>query len=548
MVQPVAGDPVPMTEGAPGSRLGARGEATAGHLSAPVTLSELVATLSLVSDLGMGRPVERVLRQTVIAMRLAECAGCEGPVRSATYYTSLLTWIGCAADTSDLADLFGDEMALYADTHEGDLAGMSMAVFMVRHLGRGSSPIRRLSMTSQFVGTGGRSVRNVMLSHCQSTGALADRLGLGDDVSRPLVQAFERWDGRGVPGAVGAEDLAMAARLVQLADSVEAFHYAAGTDAALDVARKKRGTHFDPDLVDALCARSAEILGDIDQVSAWEEVIALDPRLGQELSDDDLDRALEAIGDYADLKSPCRTGHSRGVADVATAAATALGLDPEDVTSLRRAALIHDVGMIGVPSAVWEETKAWSVSQRERARTHPYLLERMLAQTPFLNDIAQCASMHHERLDGSGYPRGLRREAIPLSGRILAVADVHQALGQPRPYRSALDSEEAARVLEDEVRAGRLDGEVVHAVLQAGKGPPRRRVELPGGLTKREAAVLVSLARGRTNPQIADDLSISRKTVSSHLEHVYAKLGISSRTEAALFAMQHGLTGAASPD
>jgi HD-GYP domain-containing protein (c-di-GMP phosphodiesterase class II) len=213
--------------------------------------------------------------------------------------------------------------------------------------------------------------------------------------------------------------------------------------------------------------------------------------------------------------------------------------------SLRRAALIHDVGMIGVPSGVWEETKAWSVAQRERARTHPYLLERMLARTPLLSEIVQCAAMHHERLDGSGYPRGLRRDAIPISGRILAVADVYQALRQPRPYRSALGEAEAVEVLRSEARAGRLDAEVVHAVLQTDGGRSRRRLELPGGLTKREAAVLVSLARGHSNPQIAEELSISRKTVSSHLEHIYTKLGISTRTEAALFAMQHGFSESA---
>ncbi len=139
--------------------------------SQAVKLSELVATLSLVSDLGMGRPVERVLRQTVIVMRLAELACIDEGVRAATYFTSLLTWIGCAADTSDLAALFGDEMGLFADTHEGDLHGMTLAMFMVRHLGRGSSPVRRLSMTSRFVVTGGRSVQQLMMSHCQSTGA-----------------------------------------------------------------------------------------------------------------------------------------------------------------------------------------------------------------------------------------------------------------------------------------------------------------------------------------------------------------------------------------
>ena len=198
--------------------------------------------------------------------------------------------------------------------------------------------------------------------------------------------------------------------------------------------------------------------------------------------------------------------------------------------------------MIGVPSGVWDETKSWSLSQRvERARTRPYLLERMLAQTPLLGDIVQCASMHHERLDGSGYPRGLRRESIPMPGRILAVADVYQALRQPRPYRDALDQDEAALVLREEARAGRLDNEAVHAVLHGDRGRVRRRVELPGGLTKREAAVIVAVGVRTLEPSDRSGTLDLAQTVSAHLEHIYTKLGVSTRTEAALFAMQHGL-------
>jgi HD-GYP domain-containing protein (c-di-GMP phosphodiesterase class II) len=230
------------------------------------------------------------------------------------------------------------------------------------------------------------------------------------------------------------------------------------------------------------------------------------------------------------------------VALLAAEAGAALGLTASDVQTLRRAALVHDIGMTGVPSAVWDEPRPWTLSQRERARTHPYLLERMLARTPLLSHIAHLASLHHERLDGSGYPRGLRGDAIPVPARILAVADVHQALTQPRPHRDAYDATAIAAILRDEARDSRLDGEVVNAVLRAGGHRVRRRPELPGGLTAREVDVLIALARGRSNPEIASDLSISRKTVSSHLEHIYAKLAISTRTEAALFAMQHGFT------
>jgi HD-GYP domain-containing protein (c-di-GMP phosphodiesterase class II) len=511
-----------------------------------VRLSELVATLSLVSDLGMGRPVEHVLRQTVIAMRLAELAEAPDDLRAATYYTSLLTWVGCATETSDLAELFGDETTLYSEMRDGgDLAGMHLAVFMLRHLGRGNAPVRRINIAGQFMASGGRAVREIMVGHCQSAGVLADRLGLGATVKVPLLQAFERWDGKGVPGDARRDDLSLVARLVQLADCVEACHFAAGSEAALKVARERRGTHFDPDLVDRFCDAHGSVLAGIDEVSAWDEVIALDPSLGVELSDDELDNALEALADFADLKSPCRAGHSRGVAATAAAAADALGLGPAAVQLIRRAALVHDVGVIGVSSTVWNETKPWTVSQRERARTHPYLLERMLAQTPLLRQVAQCAGLHHERLDGSGYPRGLRGDALPLAARIVAAADVHNALGQPRPHRAAVDDTRVAEILRDEVRAGRLDGQVVNAVLQGSGQRVRRRAELPGGLTPREVSVLVCVARGRSNPEIAQELTISRKTVSSHLEHIYTKLGVSSRTEAALFAMQHGFVDSA---
>jgi DNA-binding CsgD family transcriptional regulator len=201
--------------------------------------------------------------------------------------------------------------------------------------------------------------------------------------------------------------------------------------------------------------------------------------------------------------------------------------------------------MIGIPSTVWDEPGEWSISQRERARTHPYLTARMLARTPILAPVGHCAALHHERLDGSGYPNGLRADAISLPARILGAADVYNAMRQPRPHRPAVGASDAEHTLRDEVRAGRLDGDAVQAVLKAAGHRSRRRAGLPAGLTAREAEVLVRLGQGRSNPQIAAELHVSRKTVSTHLEHIYAKLGVKTRTEAALFAMRHGLIGAA---
>jgi HD-GYP domain-containing protein (c-di-GMP phosphodiesterase class II) len=491
----------------------------------------------------MGHPMERALRQTLISMRLASTLGVGDEIRADTYYTSLLTWVGCATDTSDLAQLFGDEKELYADTNDDDLDRVAMAMFVARHLGRGGSPMRRVGLVGKFFATAGKSVQQVMMAHCQSTSELAARLGLGPEVQDPLLQAFERWDRKGVPGSVGGTDLTMAARLVHLANNVEFFERTASPEAALVVARQRRATQFDPTLVDCFCEHHNEILGGLDEIVAWNEVIALDPRLGQVLTAEQLDRALEAFGDFADLKSTFLVGHSRGVATLADEAAGSLGFRADERTMLRRAALVHDIGVIGVTSTVWDAPRPWSIAQQERARTHPYLAERMLANLPALANVGHCASMHHERIDGTGYPHGLRGEAIPMSARILAVADVYHALRSPRPHRDAMTSDAAAATLREEVRGGRLDGEAVNAVLGAAGHRIRRRPELPAGLTPREADVVVRLARGLSNPQIAADLMVSRKTVSSHLEHIYTKLGVSTRTEAALFAMRHGLLG-----
>jgi HD-GYP domain-containing protein (c-di-GMP phosphodiesterase class II) len=512
--------------------------------SEPVKLAELVATLSLMSDLGMGRPMERVLRQTVIAMRLADDIGVGPEVSAATYYTSLLTWVGCATDTSELAELFGDEMHLYADSHDDDLAPVAMAMFVAKHLGHGSSRLRRIGMVGKFVATAGRGVQRVMESHCQAASDLAGRLDLGESVAAPLVQAFERWDGKGVPGRVRKGELAPAIRLVHLADNIEAFHHSGGVEAAVEVATSRRGTQFDPDLVDRFCERADFFLDGLSSFQAWDQVIALDPRLGECLTPGKLDAALDALGDFADLKSPFRLGHSRGVAQLAAEAGAAMGLAEDEAANLHRAGAIHDIGMVGVPSGVWDATGPWTLAQSERARTHPYLAERMFARVPALKPIVACAALHHERLDGSGYPHGLTASAIGPTARVLAAADVYQALRQARPHRPAMDADATVATMRQEVQEGRLDPEAVHAVLRVAGHHVGRRAVLPSGLTRREADVLVLLARGMSNPEIASMLTISRKTVSSHLEHIYTKIGVTTRTEAALFAMRTGLVDA----
>jgi len=244
-----------------------------------------------------------------------------------------------------------------------------------------------------------------------------------------------------------------------------------------------------------------------------------------------------------DLKSPYLAGHSRGVANLAAAAARQAGYADGDVATVRRAGLLHDLGRLGVSNAIWDKPAMLTAAETERVRLHPYLTDRMLARVPALRHSREIAARHHERLDGSGYPRGLTAASLTMLDRLLAAADAYHALTEPRPQRPALTADAAARTLHAEVRAGRLDGDAVSAVLAAsGLRAPARR-EWPAGLTAREVEVLALVARGRTNRQIAQELVTSPKTVSNHVEHIYRKIDVTSRAGATLFATRHGLVG-----
>jgi HD-GYP domain-containing protein (c-di-GMP phosphodiesterase class II) len=341
-------------------------------------------------------------------------------------------------------------------------------------------------------------------------------------------------------GSTGGQIL-VTSRLVQLADVVTFFHRSWGVEAAIAVARDRRGTQFDPALVDLFCREAPALLHDLDQVSNWETVIAAEPQLNRLALTEKLDDALEAISDFTDLKSPYTIGHSRGVADLAAAAARICGLSDGAVLTLRRAGLVHDLGRLGVSNAIWDKRGPLTQSEMERVRLHPYLGERMLAFSSALAPLGAIAVQHHERLDGSGYPRGLSGHSITPEGRLLAAADVYHAMTELRPHRPALPEEEAASQLRAEVTAGRLDGDAVSAVLRAAGHRVAMRREWPAGLTAREVEVLRLISRGLSNKEIAERLVITRKTAGNHVEHVYAKIGVSNRARASLFAIQHGL-------
>jgi DNA-binding CsgD family transcriptional regulator len=313
------------------------------------------------------------------------------------------------------------------------------------------------------------------------------------------------------------------------------------------LARSRRAKQFYPEVVDAFCAVAADLFDGLDETIDWPTVIAGDPRLQQRLTESGLDAALEAIADFTDLRSRSRSGHSRSVADLAARAGELSGLPADDVVILRRASLVHDVGMHGVPATILEKPGPLTSTESERMRMHSYYTERTLARPPTLARIGAVASLANERLDGSGYHRGLSGSAIPATGRILAVACAFRAMTEPRAYRPARTPKEAAGELRKEVRSGRLAGDAVDAVLAAAGHTRPKRAAGPAGLTPREIEVLTLIARGASNKQVARTLGITPKTAGTHIERIYTKIGASTRSTATLFAMQNGMLDSYAP-
>ncbi len=393
--------------------------------------------------------------------------------------------------------------------------------------------------------TGGfREVMKSLSAHCETTGEIADRLGLAAVVRRSLPQALERWDGKGGPVGLAGEQIERVMRVVHIAQEAEVFCRLGGVARAVEMLREREDREFGPGLAGLCCSRAEEIFSDIGVVDAWGVVIQGCTPLDQPMDEAGLRAALRTFADYADLKSPWFLDHSRAVAALAAEAARRMGLRSADVDLVENAGFACRLGGIGVSAGTWARPGPLSAIEWERVRTVPYMTERVLAHQPRLAEIGTIASMFHERVDGSGYPRGLAGSAIPLAARVLAAAEVYQALQEERPHRAALGPTQARAVLLAEAGEGRLDAAAVNAVLAAAGHKTRRRPNLIAGLSPREVEVLALLVRGLSNKQIAVQLSVSARTVGSHIEHVYSKIGVSARGAAAMYAMRHGLVDA----
>lgn len=505
---------------------------------ADLRLADLLLALSLATDLGMGQPMEHGFRACLVAQHLADRLGLDVGERHDIYYLALLRWVGCTAHSYELAQWF-DDIDARARLFRLDVGNPAVMVRdLVRHAGAGEG-LRRGYVLAQALTSAPRVVPALFVSSCEVASGLCGPLGVPAETGRLLDAVFERWDGRGVPRGLAGEKVPLAARIVQLAHVAAARFHARGVAGAIEDCRARAGMELDPELVELLAARAQVVLaGSVDA----DAVLDAEPGERRRLHGDEFDHALAALGDFADLVHPTFAGHSRRVAELAGAAATHLGLPENSVRTVRRAGWVQDLGRVAVSAKIWGREGTLTASEMERVRLHAYYTERILARSTALAPLGRLAGLHHERADGSGYHRGTEASAVPQEARVLAAADSYAALTADSPHRAAFGEPEVAPLLLPEVKDGRLAGEAVDAVLRAaGHRVRRRRPALPGGLTPREAEVLAAVTRGLTNRQIARQFHLSDRTVGHHVQHIYAKVGVSTRAALTLFAMQHDL-------
>jgi len=513
--------------------------ATSGvEAPATVRLAEVLAALSLATDAGNGFPLEKSLRGAVIAVRLGERLDLEPRALSDVFYVALLRSIGCTAFAHETAALLGgDDVAFHAVYEHLDPG--RPAVFLrdvVAGIGAWAPPAARARSVALFLTIGARKGREAAASACEVSVSLARRLGLSAGVAVGLDQVYERFDGRGGPAGLRGEQVCLAARITHLADIAGIAHLDGGEQATRTAVAARRGGHFDPAVADAFAGCADEVLAGLDADDMLEAALDAEPAPRAVFPRGDLERVTAAFGDFADLKSPWTLGHSTRVASLAGDAAPDGARD-----ALVHAGHLHDLGRVAVPNGIWDKPQRLGAAEWERVRLHPYYTERILARTAAFAALAPLAGAHHERLDGSGYHRGLAAPSLTRPMRVLAAADAYAAMTADRPYRRALDPAVAAQAMRADRDAGRLCGEAVEAVLAAAGHDPARRRGYPCALTEREVEVLRLLARGLTNKQIAARLVVSPRTVQHHVAHIYPKIGRRTRAGAAMFAMEHGL-------
>jgi HD-GYP domain-containing protein (c-di-GMP phosphodiesterase class II) len=415
-----------------------------------IPTARLLASLSTALDLTEGQLPGHALRTCHLAMRLADGLGLDPADRGALFFSAFLKDAGCSSNAAAITRIFGaDDIATKARQSTIERSMLAYAAFTIRTI-PGTEPLPRRLRRIIALGIRGRQEhREIEQLRCERGAAIARKAGFDDRVAGAILDLHEHWDGGGDPRGLRHGEIHPLARILAACQGLDVFVSTQGRERALDVLARRLGSWYDPDIADALldaCARG--LLDELDAPDLVGRTMALEPGGTIRTSDDaDIDRIASAFADIVDAKSPYTGSHSKRVADLAEGLAARLGMAAPEVVDVRRAGLLHDLGKLGVPNTVLDKPGRLDDAEMEVIRRHPELTLRILAPVPTFSGVAELAACHHERLDGTGYFRGLTAPELALGARIVAVADVFEALTADRPYRAALSVDAAFRMM-----------------------------------------------------------------------------------------------------
>lgn len=442
-----------------------------------VKVAEMVAALSYALDLTEGQPMGHSARVCVLGMRLAAEIGMAVGDRAELYYALLIKDAGCSSNASRLFHIVaGDEIRAKRDVKTTDWTrvGFESMQYAVSHVGVGRPFLERVATLARAAVKRKTDSTELVKIRCERGANIARRMGFNERVSAGIHSLDEQWDGAGYPEHLEGEAIPLYSRIALLCQTLEVFWREAGETRAVEVVRQRAGRWFDPALVravESLAARGALWEG-LESSSLLADVWALEPvETSLFLTEAWVDEICGAFAEVVDAKSPFTFRHSNGVAEAAVRIAETLGMTSDEVTLLRRAGLLHDIGKLSVPNSILEKPGKLDAEEWAVVKQHPYYSWQILRKVPRFGRLSEVAACHHERLDGRGYFRSYDETKLDLPSRVLAVADVYDALAARRPYREALPLETVLGIMRKDAGQA-LDGACVEALATAMSGTP----------------------------------------------------------------------------
>jgi putative nucleotidyltransferase with HDIG domain len=437
-------------------RPGTPGNVEQNEAPSSILLSEIISALSYALDLTEGQPMGHSVRACMIGMRIAQQAGVSVPEQADLYYSLLLKDAGCSSNASRLFHILNaDEIRAKGDVKTTDWTrvGWESLHYALTHVATGMPFLQRMQRLFQVAATQQADSCTLVKIRCERGSYIAKQLGFSDAVSAGIYNLDEHWNGRGYPDGLRKHEIPLFSRIANLSQTLDVFYTAKGPEAALEAARKRSGRWFDPDLVNAAAslAKSGELWKGLDDKNLVKKISFLEPEYRRlTATEDSIDKICMAFAEVIDAKSPFTYRHSSGVAEAAVEIGQWLGMNPRSLKLLRRAALLHDIGKLSVPNSILEKPSKLTSEEWVSVKGHPYYTLEILKKIPTFERLSEDAAAHHEKLDGSGYWRGWKSEQLSRFARILAVADIFDALHAKRPYRDGLPLEKVFQMLRDD--------------------------------------------------------------------------------------------------